>query len=171
MAPENLDPEAMIQQLEARRAAFNTATDAAVSALRRLLEFGSIGVGVGSNGSPSASAVSVGPDEFYGLSVAEAAKKYLRNARRKMTNKEIADGLDALGYIHNSKDLPNNIGTALWRAEQSNDPDLFRHGRYWLLTEWTGGRKPTKPRKVSGEGNEAPQSTEVEGETGTDGEA
>jgi hypothetical protein len=153
MAAETFDHEAVITQLEARRAEFNDATDTAIEAMRRLANLsapGSSGVPLSGsvNGTVTLSGtLSVGPDEFYGLSVAEVVKKYLRLVRRKMTNKEIAEGLNGLGYIHNSKDLANNIGTALWRAEQADDPELFRQGRHWLLTEWTGGRKPAKLKK------------------------
>lgn len=156
MSAEAFDPEVFIGQLEARRTAFNAATDAAIEALRRLtsLSSGSGGSGAIGVSASVAGTFSVGPGEFFGLSVAEAAKRYLRIRRIKMTNKEIAEGLDSLGYIHNSKDLSNNIGTALWRAEQANDPDIFRQGRYWLLTEWTGGRKPRKQAETPDPGSE-----------------
>jgi hypothetical protein len=135
----------MISQLDARRAAFNQATDEAIAALRKLAAFSAQGISAGLSANGTSSSGKPSAQDFYGLNLADAAKKYLRVTKEKATNKEIAAGLDAIGYIHNSTNLANNVGTALWRAEQNSDPDLVRHGRYWLLTEW-GIRKP-KTRK------------------------
>ncbi len=164
MTVEPFDPQAVIAQLEARRTAFNAATDEAISALMRLAAVAGIGgVVMDGIGIPNASGPNLNyqsPDSYYGLAVSEAAKKYLRSARRKLTNKEIADGLEAVGFIHNSKDLANNVGTALWRAEREGDTDLVRHGRYWLLTEW--GVRKSKPRRSSDSQEEPPAEPEPE---------
>ena len=162
MSAELFDLEELIAQLEARRAAFNTATDDAISSLRRLFSFGTTVnmAALAAPTTPGAGTAAHAPDEYYGLSVADAAKKYLRTMRRKLTNKEIAEGLDSVGYIHNSKDLPNNVGTALWRAEHQGDQDLVRHGRYWLLTEWGVRKRPT-PKKI-GTFTEIPQAARAE---------
>lgn len=130
-----IDYDAVIADLEARRATFNQATDQAIIGIRQILSL-STGAGM-----VAALADATNGADFFGLGLVDAVKKLLRQSRRKMSNKEIADALEKGGFIHTSKDFSNTVGTALWRAEKDGDAGLFRQGRFWLLDEWAPGRR------------------------------
>jgi hypothetical protein len=55
-------------------------------------------------------------DAFFGLSIGEAAKKYLGIVKRKPSIGEIADALDRGGLPHASGDFVGTVTTMLGRA-------------------------------------------------------
>lgn len=146
MAQEVINYEAVLADLEAKR----TALDAAIAALRQVL---SLGTDVNFSGTANASrpvdAATIPDDAFFGLSIVEAAKKYLSIVKRKQSVKEIADALDRGGLAHTSSDFVNTVRTMMNR-QAVNDPELVRVGPGdWGLSAWYGNRRPKQePKKV-----------------------
>jgi hypothetical protein len=140
MAHETIDYEAVLVDLEAKRAAL----DAAIAALRQVM---SLGASTASPFAPGQSARQVDPanipdDAFFGLSIGEAAKKYLTIVKRKQSVREIADALERGGLPHTSSDFVNTVGTMLGRYSKV-DSEMVRVGRGdWGLASWYGNRRP-----------------------------
>jgi hypothetical protein len=151
MAQEPVNYEAVLVDLRARRAQIDAAI-AAIEQLQNVLA-GQPGGG-GGDGGPSTRAIDLSDiedDAFFGLSIVEAAKKYLGMVKRKQGVKEIAEALDRGGLPHTSTDFVNTVGTMLRRA---NDPDLAKVGRGdWGLASWYGNRRPKQePAKKAKKG-------------------
>lgn len=139
------DVEAAIVALEAQR----TGIEETIAALRRYQAM--------VQGSPSPETRSVDPanipdDAFFGLSIGEAAKKYLSIVKRKQSIRDIADALDRGGLPHASGDFVGTVATML-RRQATKDSELVRVGRGdWGLAAWYGNRRPAKqsPAKPAG---------------------
>ena len=63
----------------------------------------------------------------------EAAKYIIQCAGRAMSNQEIAEVLQRVGYDSTSKNMPNNVGTALWRIIKDGDTEVTREGNVWKV--------------------------------------
>lgn len=148
---EPVDYEKVVADLEAKRATFNAWVDTAIQNMRQVLAAvsgipQSMSV-VGSGGLPTPSGTgnphgtsALTPDAFFGLSIAEAAIKYLEVTKRQQTTREITDALLGAKYHHTSQNFINTVNTALYRRER-DDGDVVRIGRSWALTEWYPGRR------------------------------
>src|SRR5262245_13475970 len=131
----SVDYQAVLADLEARRTAFNRAIDSTIAGIRQILAASGTDLGDVPTSSGITASAALIEGGFLGMSLVDAAKKQLRAVRRKQTNREIADALEAGGFVHTSKEFVNTVGTALWRSVQNGDPEIFRQGRYWLLSE------------------------------------
>lgn len=135
MAQEPVDYEAVLADLRAKRASLDTA----IAALEQI-HVGSSGSGGSAAAAKPIDPSSIPDDAFFGLSVVEAAKKYLALVKRKQSVKEIADALDRGGLPHTSSDFVGTVATMLRRA---NDAELAKVGRGdWGLAGWYGNRRP-----------------------------
>jgi hypothetical protein len=136
---EPVDYEAVIADLDAKRAAL----DAAIAALRLAVSIGAQ-VTMGTAGAVPAKPIdpaSIPDDAFFGLSIGEAAKKYLLMVKRKQSVREIADALERGGLPHTSSNFVNTVATMLNRT--AKDQELVRVGRgEWGLAAWYGNRRP-----------------------------
>jgi len=135
MAQEPVNYEAVLTDLRAKRASL----DVAIAGIEQLQA-----VGTGSADLGAATKVidpaSIPDDAFFGLSVVEAAKKYLGIVKRKQSVQEIADALERGGLPHTSSKFVATVATMLRRA---SDPDLAKVGRGdWGLANWYGNRRP-----------------------------
>jgi hypothetical protein len=143
---DTIDYEAVLADLEAKRASLDTA----IAALRVTMNL-SASAAPGASAMPSAKPIdpaSIQDDAFFGLSIGEAAKKYLQMVRRKQSVKEIAEALERGGLPHTSANFVNTVGTMLNRAALS-DPEFVRVGRgEWGLAAWYGNRRPKPPEPV-----------------------
>ena len=93
----------------------------------------------------------LGSDTFFGLRVADAARKYLRIVHELQPTQAICDALRAGGLRTHSKNFYSTVYTALQR-EQHSETGFVRVGRDWGLAEWYPGRP--KDRRPRGEGRE-----------------
>ena len=155
MASEPVNYEVVLADLRARRASI----DSAIAAIEQLQAVLAGQPGDGLAASRQIDPASIPEDAFFGLSIAEAAKKYLGMVKRKQSVKEIADALDRGGLPHTSTDFINTVGTMLRRA---NDPELAKVGRGdWGLANWYGNRRPkqepVKKQKRGKQGKKAKQ--------------
>ena len=136
----------MLADLEAQR----TALDQAIAAIRGVMERRS-----GSLLTTGPAPASVTSDTFLGLSIPDAAKKYLQMAGEKRTTQQICDALVAGGFVTKAKDFPSSVQTTLRRYIDEHD-DLIRIGNTkneWGLPGWYGPRArqqqgvtPRKPK-------------------------
>lgn len=128
------------------------AIDAMIANLRQIMSLGTPSSIAGTAGSVAAVSKPIDPasirdDAFFGLSIAEAAKRYLEMVKRKQSVKDIADALERGGLPHTSNNFVNTVGTMINRASMT-DPELVRVGRgEWGLAGWYGNRRP-KPVEV-----------------------
>jgi len=154
MPQQTIDYEAVVADLEAKRAAFNSAVDGAIAGIKHVL--GAIAAMPGSPQViatatvPSGAVVhpaSVTPDTFFGLNLAESAIRYLQIVKKQQTTREITDALEAANFHHQSSNFVNTVNTALYRRER-DEADVVRIGRNWALAEWyPGRRRPVKPSR------------------------
>lgn len=147
MSLEPVDYERVIADLEAKRAAFNSAIDSAISGIRHVLVaisgLSPSPANVGGAHVPGTAVVgqpSLTPDTFFGLGIAEAAIKYLQVVKRQQTSREITDALEAAHYHHTSQNFMNTVNTALYRRSR-DEGDVIKIGRNWALSEWYPGRR------------------------------
>jgi DNA-directed RNA polymerase delta subunit len=73
---------------------------------------------------------------FLGMTIVDAAKKYLATKRCTQTNTQITNGLLSGGLILNSQEPMNTVGSVLTRRFHENG-DIVRVSRgVWGLREW-----------------------------------
>jgi hypothetical protein len=152
MPTDGISISAMIAHLKEQQ----TALVEAIGALEKLES-----LGMGSTQAPAdfgAGAVprELQPDTFYGMSIAEAAKKYLAMSGRKpQTTDSITDALGR-GGLSATRD---SVGTILVRVA-NQEGDIVRVGRgLWGLFEWYPGRQRRAKKKTENGGTEESKGT------------
>jgi hypothetical protein len=84
-------------------------------------------------------------DAFFGMTIADAAKKYLAATKKTATARVISDALIAGGFKTSAKNFVENVRSILSR----NSGIAFVNGEYGLA-EWYPGRKSSaKARPVA----------------------
>jgi hypothetical protein len=143
--------EAVLNDLERQKADIQN-IQKAIDALRLIMSLGTL---IGPAGAPTARPLDpqdIPSDAFFGLSIGEAAKKYLTIVKRKQTIQEIADALDRGGLPHSSTDFLATVRAMINRLAKS-DTELVRvgPGAAWGLSSWYGNRRPKEaPAKPKG---------------------
>jgi len=105
---------------------------------------------------PAASSVSRPPesqvqhDSFFGMTIADAAIKYLNMMKATKSTAEIAAALEQGGLKHSSSNFPNNVRAIIGQRDEF----LRVPNGNWGLSEWYPGRgkktaKSEKPAKVA----------------------
>lgn len=132
--------EAVIADLESRIAAMQS-TIANLQGLR------SGGVPSPSNtGQAQRSAVmSFSNDSFFGMTAAEASKKYLSAIKKTATIVAISEALLAGGWKTSAKNVSENLRTIL-----SRHADFVRINGEFGLAEWYPGRKAATKKRATG---------------------
>ncbi len=144
-----IDYSAVLADLEARRAML----DSAIAGLRLI-----VGQGQGALVEPGALAVTgprsdasqgvteareIVPGTWHGLSVAEAARKFLEMTKKKQRTKDIAEALQRGGIESLSGNFYGGVFTTMQRRK-----DFIKLGKFWALAEWYPNRAvPEKPSK------------------------
>ena len=155
--PEGIDYSAVLKDLEAKKQAI----EALIANVRQLLGMG-LQTGNLHPGSPGQAPESedLRDHPFLGMSIGDAAKKYLTIAKHKQTVKEIADALERGGLHHVSANFPATVATMISRYAKT-DPEVISVGRSeWALASWYGNRRPkaveppTKKRKGKAKASE-----------------
>jgi DNA-directed RNA polymerase delta subunit len=151
MSTEEIDYEAVLADLHERR----NKIDAAIDAVKGILA----AVGRTPSGSTRIrSAQDIAPDTFFGLTIADAAIKYLGMVRSAQTLPQIWEALKQGGLPHTKY---NAVYTAFSRREQVGDVIKLPDGSFGLA-EWY----PTNPTtKRQAKQNSKPQETTAEKES------
>jgi hypothetical protein len=149
-----LDPiTASIALMEAQIAKWQAALDALREVQTMRGQTSSAGSFARSGADPN-----FGHDAFFGMTAAEAGKKYLSAIKKTATPKTIADALQAGGWKTASKNVPENVRTILNR----NSAFVVINGEFGL-SEWYPGRKSaTKSRAATATSSSEEESTEDE---------
>lgn len=103
------------------------------------------GTGAAASAAPSAQPSAVfGNDAFFGMTIAEAAKKLLAATKKTATSKTIADALVAGGFKTSAKNFMETVRSIVSR----NPSFVFVNGEFGLA-DWYPGRK-VPAKKSSG---------------------
>jgi hypothetical protein len=97
-----------------------------------------------------------GHDAFFGMTVGDAAKKYLKAVKKTVSVPVLVDALLAGGLKSASTNMRENVRSILGRH-----PDFVRINGEFGLTEWYPGRKPA-PRRKSADREGGEEVTEQE---------
>jgi hypothetical protein len=129
MGSQTIDYEAVIRDLERKRAESNAGFDAAIAAIRRL----AIGPSVATQRPPSLPFVTAG-QPYRGMTMIEAAMAHLKTTGRAVPNMDLSRAVENGGFVHKSKNFPNTLNSILWRRAKTIG-DVRKVGRGWTLTE------------------------------------
>ena len=132
----NINYEAVLADLEQRRASIEIAIDVIQQLIGQGITSGpSIGLS-----EAGATEGSIPSDFFFGMSIADATRKYLGTVRKPKTTREITIALEAGGLTHTSKDFMKTVSTILNQKAQKGDEITKVHDK-WGLASWYPGRK------------------------------
>ena len=146
----DLDYGAFLADLRAKR----DQLDSAIKAIEAI-------VGAQAKSAPALTLGDIPSDAFFGMSVIDAAVKYLRMTKKPATPTEIAEAIEMGGFTHQSKNLSNTIYTTLDRASTRDDV-ITKVGRRWGLAEWYPGRRTVKRLRATN-GDDASLAARVTG--------
>jgi hypothetical protein len=92
-------------------------------------------------GAPRENDAEIRHDSFFGMTIADAARKYLTMAKQTKSTADLAEALEQGGLKHASKNFPMTV-----RAIMGQREGFVRVNNDWGLTEWYPGigrgRKP-----------------------------
>ncbi len=126
---ETVDYQAVLTDLKMRRARL----DAVIAAIESIIGEADVTPDqIPEKGDSAGLSPSVHPDTFFGLSIAEAAKKYLKMARRAQHISAIAE---AIGQGGLKKPSENVLSSILVRAAKGREVAKVGKGM-WGLAEW-----------------------------------
>jgi hypothetical protein len=130
--PDPINYAAVLADLEAKRAQL----DSAIASIRAIM--GPAGALVRASVPRIANLSQVPPDAFAGLSISAASQRLLEMIQRKLTTKEIMQGLRAGGL------KPSNYHNtyAILRQREAYKKDISNQGGFWGLSEWNPERPP-----------------------------
>jgi hypothetical protein len=93
---------------------------------------------------PSNGATPFANDAFFGMTIADAAKKYLAGTKKTAPARVIADALIAGGFKTSAKNFVENVRSIISR----NGGIVFVNGEYGLA-EWYPGRKGVSKKSTT----------------------
>lgn len=142
---QEIDYAAVLTDLETRKMAL----DAAIAAVKAILgqaapEATALAAASGNQGQPigKGTAAEVTPGAFHGMSITEAARKYLEMRKTKQKTRTICEAIQKGGIETSAKHFYSNVYTSLGRNK-----DFIRLGKYWALAEWHPTRVPPTPAR------------------------
>lgn len=127
--PDEINYDAVIADLEAKRDHLNSIIDG----LRQLRTSGVISMSgpLPSQLRASQSEAEITHDMFFGMTIADAARKFLSLMKHTKSTSEIAHALERGGLKHASKNFVTTIRSTLGGRD-----DFRRVNREWGLAEW-----------------------------------
>ena len=140
--------DAVLADLIARRDKLNSAIEAIQ---------GTLGIRNGSVSTVSPEtpppAAEIGRHAFFGMSIPDAAKKFLAMSREPKSTNEISIALERGGLTHSAGNFANSVGSILHRLDSANG-EIVRVSRgTWGLLEWYPGRRRPKASKTAEDAN------------------
>jgi len=158
----NIDYTAVLADLKDRREKLNAAIAAIEHILGRPASSGTEaqpGVEVTAEQQQRDAPTRVESDTFFGLSIGEGTKKFLRMKKRPATTQEICEALKEGGYLSDSKSFYSNVYATLRRR-----PAFVNVKGKWALTEWYPGRRLDQPKGKAAAVNGQEEASESESE-------
>jgi hypothetical protein len=159
---QEIDYSAVLADLEARKAAL----DAAIAAVKAILGQGTLETASSVSGtgaairSENALPQEVAPGVFHGMSISEAARKFLEMRKAKQKTRAIADAIRQGGIESGARDFYSNVYTTMARRPK----EFIRLGKYWALVEWHPTRAAVttaKPAKKGRRGRKSPKAHSI----------
>lgn len=148
MADYFIDYEKVLADLESKRDAMNAAIDGIKKLIHvstQLLPDGTIKQGPGQ----LPESQEIGTDTFFGMTVADAIEKYLQIKKKPQPVREMADALEAGGFVHTSQRFTKTVASTLDRLSKGEDAKFVKIKGEWGLVEWYPGLKKSKAALVS----------------------
>lgn len=143
--------EAVLADLETRKAQQIAQMDAAIAAIRAIMGQPTGSPPLFPGGGPSGGTLA--HDAFIGLSIPEAAKKHLASTRRKQSTQEIMNALEA-GGLPGSK---YSVVYSILRRRENQVGDIINMKGDWGLAEWYPNYRKKAAKAASGEADAAAQ--------------
>lgn len=137
-----IDYAAVLADLKSKR----DALDAAIAGIERI---------VGQAGGSAVTGVTdpqvssdVQSDSFFGMSISEAAKKFLAMKKKPQSTQDISGALEQGGMTHTSDNWGNTVGSVLSRIDAANGEIVRVKRGLWGLAAWYPGRKRPEKQKT-----------------------
>lgn len=136
--------ETVLADLKAKRAAL----DSAIAAMESVMAQGGAPISAGIPSQPNRE-TEIRPDSFFGMSIPDAAKKFLAMSNRNpKSTQQIADALQSGGMTSDSDNFANSVGSVLNRVDRLGG-DIVKISRgMWGLVEWYPGRKRNSKKQI-----------------------
>jgi DNA-binding XRE family transcriptional regulator len=131
---ETIDYNVVLADLEAKRAAIDTA----IAAMRQMLNIGAdqpSNVAAAQSSERRDQLTEIRFDSFFGLSIPDAIKKCFAIIKRPLGLMEITKLLDDGGLLSSSKDLSSTVSATLTRMKNA-DGDIVQVQGKWAPVEW-----------------------------------
>jgi hypothetical protein len=95
---------------------------------------------------PAYMAQNIPHDAFFGMTIPDAARKYLTwgGSRKTKSNAELCDGLRAGGFQTSAVNFSESV-----RSTLSRNNDFVKIQGQWGMREWYGDRGTRKPRRIT----------------------
>jgi hypothetical protein len=154
MGTDVINYEAVLADLEARRAQL----DSAIAAIKAIMGQAGVMAASSSTAQRITDFSEIASDTFFGLGIAAGTKKLLEMMKRKLSTKEIMEGLRQ-GGLEPSK--YRNV-YAILNQRETGKGDIINVNGDWGLAEWYPGRKAR--RKVA-QNNEKDTSSDSGGDS------
>lgn len=151
-----VDYQAVLADLESKK----DELDKAITAIKRIM--GDPTLSSDGQTKQQGQVLALTPTAFFGMSVADAAKKYLAIVKEPKSTPDIASALQKYGMKTVAKNFTLTVFSSLERRERVGEVVRPKRG-LWGLAEWYPGMR--KDRKENGEqkpSTESPDEPEVE---------
>jgi hypothetical protein len=150
MANDSADIDALIASYEVKIAALQEAV-AALRKAKDALEGASLSTGVA--GATATRPAEIGPDTFTGLTILQAAERYLRMVGRPArTTEEIVEAVARGGL---QKASPGSVATILIRSHNGEGPVVRVQKGLFGLADWYPKRPPKTKGSAKGVSDDA----------------
>jgi hypothetical protein len=131
MAQESTPYDIVIADLESKRDQIG----ATIEMLKALRSTASISLPLAPSSQRPSNGADIALDAFFGMTLPDAAKKYLSIARVTKSNPELCDALLKGGFKTQSANFPEVV-----RSQLGRHPDFVKINGQWGLAEWYGNR-------------------------------
>jgi len=134
-----VDYSAVLADLHRRRDEMDTA----IRAIEQIAGQATVG------GTGGAEGAEIRSDTFFGMSILDGAKKYLRMTKKPQKQVAIARALKRGGLINQSPNFESTVGTTLRRAQERDGGVVQTKDKSWGLAEWypKGAKLPKAQRE------------------------
>lgn len=134
--------DAVIADMEAKRDQLSVTIE-----MLKMLRTGGVppvAVGISSPAAPFRTIDPFATDAFFGMTIPEAARKYLTFSKKTKPHPELCDALIAGGFKTTSPNFREVVRSTLGR-----NPDFVKVSGEWGLSEWYGGRNKTRSKRAA----------------------
>jgi hypothetical protein len=140
MAQESTPYDMVIADLESKREQIS----ATIEMLKALRGTANIPLPLATTPQRTMSEADIPRDAFFGMTLPEAARKYLGIVKSTKSNPELCHALKNGGFNTRSSNFPEVV-----RSQLGRHPDFVKVSGEWGLAEWYGSRGAKRGRKTA----------------------